>query len=283
MGIYPQPNRWLCGPFALKHALLTLGIVASERDVARLAGTDRTGTDEVELARAAAAFGCTLPFFRYEEPETARVALGSYLRDGVPVLLCVLQWNHWVTAVKQEREQYVLLDSRDPAVLRVASWAELRELWVYREARRAHFDLHPLLCGRSAHTRAAFSVRRARFLRRPGNRDLARVWNEYVEDLLVLCRPALVWSEDALAFGAFLDRHEVSVLAAVDYWHGDVDRAAARRVLRHLRFVADTYGFVVQPDDEIRTIAGLATILTLWAARRRGVGPVYEPPRVRRR
>jgi len=28
MGFSPQPNRWQCGPFALKHALVMLGILA---------------------------------------------------------------------------------------------------------------------------------------------------------------------------------------------------------------------------------------------------------------
>lgn len=287
MGIYPQPNRWLCGPFALKHALLTLGIVASENELARVAGTDRTGTDETELARAAATFGCELPFFRHEQPEEARVALGSYLRGGIPVLLCILQWSHWVTVVKEERGQFIVLDSREPAVLRVASWSQLRELWVYREANgaavRALYDLHPVLPRRRTRTRAKFSIQRARYLRREANRPLAQSWNEYVEDLLVLCRPATLWSEDALPFSTFVDMHGVTVLAEVDYWHGEIDRRRARRLLDHMRFVADTYGFMVQPQDEVRTIAGVTTILALWAAREFGIGDVYAPPSQRRR
>ena len=33
MGFSTQPNRWQCGPFALKHALIMLGILADERAI----------------------------------------------------------------------------------------------------------------------------------------------------------------------------------------------------------------------------------------------------------
>ena len=50
MGIYPQPNLWQCGPFALKHALVALGILRDEKDISRLAGTHWWhGTDEIQL------------------------------------------------------------------------------------------------------------------------------------------------------------------------------------------------------------------------------------------
>ena len=60
-GFYPQPNEWTCGPFALKHALLALGRMV---DVTLIASTARThwwsGTNEIQLARAARAFECDL-------------------------------------------------------------------------------------------------------------------------------------------------------------------------------------------------------------------------------
>jgi ABC-type bacteriocin/lantibiotic exporter with double-glycine peptidase domain len=58
MAIYPQPNDWECGPYALKYALIVLGISGDEREIARIAGTDEHGTDEAELARAAKRYGC---------------------------------------------------------------------------------------------------------------------------------------------------------------------------------------------------------------------------------
>jgi hypothetical protein len=43
-----------------------------------------------------------------------------------------------------------------------------------------------------------------------------------------------------------------------------------------MHFVADTYGLVIHEEDEKRAIAGITTILTLWAAGKYGAPPVYE-------
>ena len=39
MGFYPQPNDYVCGPFALKHALVTLGRLVDDDKIAPLAKT----------------------------------------------------------------------------------------------------------------------------------------------------------------------------------------------------------------------------------------------------
>jgi hypothetical protein len=46
-------------------------------------------------------------------------------------------------------------------------------------------------------------------------------------------------------------------------------------VLENLHFVADTYGLVIHEEDEKRALAGITSLLTLWAGGRYGVTPVY--------
>ena len=73
MGFTPQPNLWQCGPFALKHALIMLGISVDEREISRIAGTNKwSGTDERQLARAARKFGCELLMGRERHPPLVR-------------------------------------------------------------------------------------------------------------------------------------------------------------------------------------------------------------------
>ena len=68
MGIYPQPNLWQCGPFALKHALVVLGVLQDERSITRIAGSHWWyGTDELQLGRAARRYDCDLLMIRRQE------------------------------------------------------------------------------------------------------------------------------------------------------------------------------------------------------------------------
>lgn len=153
MGIYPQPNLWQCGPFALKHALVTLGVLKDEREISKLAGTHWWhGTDDLQLGRAARRFGCKLPLVRRHQPAAARTELVRHLRRGIPVLLCVEEWSHWITAVNVEQGKFILLDSREKQVVTIADWPTLQRRWVYHEPdpvddteTHTYFDLHPVV------------------------------------------------------------------------------------------------------------------------------------------
>ncbi len=291
MSFYPQPNEWTCGPFALKNALIIHGIMVDEKEISRIAGTHWwSGTDEIQLAKAARAFGCDLQMVRKYQAERARRVLTSFLRQGIPTLLCVQEWSHWIAVVKEEKGKFILLDSVDPAVLTISSWSTLRNTWVYHqqdpyddESVHTIYDLHPVIPRVRIKTRANMSLARARYLRHKNNRNFARLWDEYLEDLLSICKARTPLSENVFSLGEFLRRHEAMILDQVEFWHGRVDRRAARKILENMHLVADTYGLVVHQEDEKRAIAGLTAILMLWAAGKYGVDPVYEAAPVKRR
>jgi hypothetical protein len=287
MGIYKQPGKWECGPFALKHALLMRGVLASEWDISRLAGANHDGTDEAQLESAARHYGCELPTIRKHEPDAAREELSGFLRRGIPCLLCVDQWDHWVTAVHEEKGQFILLDSEKPEVIVVVDWPQLRDLWVYQEEDneapiRTLFDVHPLVPGDRTPTRARFSLERAHHLRQPENRGLAGLWDVYVEDLIAVCGDHERQGGRSLSLSELLRRHSVMILDQLENWHGRVDRDAAGRVLERMRFVADTYGLVIRQSGEKRTISAISMILALWAAGEYGIEPLYRRVPVRK-
>lgn len=291
MSFYPQPNQWDCGPFALKHGFMMLGIFANEKDISKFAGARWWhGTDEIQLEKAAHHYNCDLPVFRRFDPEKARRELIRYLKRGIPTLLCVDEWNHWVTAVKAEQGKFIFLDSKDKAVLTILSWRELKKRWVYherddvdRKAIQTIYDYHPIIPRFRVQTKAKFSIARAKFLRRPSNRAFSHAWDQYVEDLLTLCKPRTALSANVISLGEFLRRYEAMIVDQVDLWHGWIERTQAKRILSHMHFVADTYGLVIHDEDEKRAIAGITAILTLWAAGEYGVSPVYKPPQKKKK
>jgi hypothetical protein len=284
MGIEPQPNLWQCGPFALKHALITLGIFAEEGMITRLAGSrSASGTDDEQLARAARYYNCDMKMVRRHNADAARTELMRYLRRGIPSLLCIYDWNHWVTVVKAERGRFILLDSRDNAVLTILTWQELRHRWAYNEQDEYDeqhwerlYDLHPIVPRSRVQTKGKFSLARARYLRRPENRPLSRFWDQYLVDLMTIAKPRTSLSRKVFSLGEFLRRHERMIVDQVDHWHGSIDRRNALKVLQNMHVVADTYGLVIHDEDEKRAIAGITAILTLWAAGKYGALPVYE-------
>ncbi len=282
MGFYPQPNDFTCGPFALKHALVALGRPADESAVTRAAEPHWwAGTDEVKLARAARAFDCELPFIRRCDPDGAYDALVRYTSKRLPVLLCVDDWEHWVTVVRHEDSRFVILDSRHEPVVNVVGWPQLRTRWRYTGWEYDEydpptwFDLHPVKPrSRTAGAPAKFSVERAQFLRRPENHDLARHWDDYLEDLLEICRRPSSRVR-SLSMGQFLRRHQDMLTRQLCYWHGYLDKGSVLRLLRNFRFVADTYGLVVPAAATRRALTDMSMLLAFWAASAHGVGDMY--------
>jgi hypothetical protein len=254
-------------------------------DVKQLASTARThwwsGTDEIQLARAAREFECDLVLERRRDPEQARKLLVNYLREQTPVLLCVDEWTHWITVLRAENRRFVIVDSNDDPLLSLRTWPQLRSWWRYHDVDYSKteppvlYDLMAVTPRFRTTVKADFSVERVKFLRRPENRRLARHWNEYLEDLLEICRPPSVRIAQPLSMGEFLRRHAELLIARVVYWHGDVNRDEVARLLRDLRFVSETYGLVIPASMSRRALADLAILVSLWVCADRGVDPMF--------
>jgi hypothetical protein len=272
MGLYPQPNSWTCGPFALKHALAIIGVFVDEREVARLARTHWwNGTDEIKLARAARAYGCDLPLVRRKNADRARRELVEQLRNGHPTLLCVDKWSHWVTAVHVEGKKFVVLDSSHTPVVQILSWRELSRSWDHtvKDAEDPDniehlYDLHPLVpTSFNPQARATLSLTRARHLRRRRNGTLLEHWDTYFSELMRIGRPSS--RKRTLSMGELLRRHGAMLLEEIVRHDRRVKPAKLRRVLAELQFVAETYGVVIPPEREKRAIAALTSYLTAAA------------------
>ncbi|MEZ4363623.1 MAG: hypothetical protein R3B48_25830 [Kofleriaceae bacterium] len=281
-GFYPQPNDWTCGPFALKHALIALGRFVEAQQIAVTAKTHWwSGTDEIRLARAAREFECDLVLERRADAEAARKQLVKLLREQIPVLLCVDRWEHWITVVRAEARRFVVIDSTDEPVMNILTWAQLRSRWRYLDVEHDKvdppvlYDLMAVVPRFRTAVKADFSVERVKVLRRQENLQLARYWNEYLEDLLAICKPPSVRIASPLSMGEFLRRHQEMLVSQVVYWHGDIEREDIEKVLRHLRFVSETYGLVVPAAASRRAVADLSILLTLWVSAHRGVDSMY--------
>ena len=281
MGLYEQPNDWTCGPFALKHALVTLGRLADEDAISQVAAPHWwAGTDEIKLARAARHFDCEMPFVRRTDPDRAYSTIVRYINMRLPVIICVDDWGHWITVVRHEHERFVVIDSKQEPVLKVLSWPQLRNRWRYEDYDDYDnpvglYDLHPLKPRFRVSVKAQFSVARAQYLRRPENWELAFYWDYYLGDLLEICRPRSSRASDALSMGEFLRRHQELLVSRIMFWHGDIERDAVLRLLRNFRFVAETYGLNIPASGTRRALADLSMLLAMWASAARGVGVMY--------
>lgn len=124
----PQRNNWSCGPAALRYCLLVHGIDYEVSDLAALAGSTRAGTDETQLTKAARRVGCKLGNHQRRSPVTARRLIEAKLRMGVPLIVCVEKWQHWIAVLHRSKRGFLVFDSSRPGpVIQLRPWRWLEK------------------------------------------------------------------------------------------------------------------------------------------------------------
>jgi hypothetical protein len=266
--VYQQFTSYECGPYALKHALKMLGVFVDERRLGRLAGTTPAGTDEVQLARAADAVECDLPMLRTTEPYEARRLLTAHLARGVPALLCVDQWDHWIAVVGGDGERFAILDSAVPPVAATLAWEKLATRWAYRDAPAAGrpapvlYDLHPVIPRGGTPGRARVGADAAAELSRAERASLVRDWTAYSRTLLALAAPAAPGNGEptAVHLSHLLNEQRDWILTRATGTR-PTHRDQAARVLDEARFVAHLYGLRVLREKSGPVLAGVAELV----------------------
>ena len=134
MSFYPQPDKYRCGPFALKYSLVMLGIFKHEDEIALKAGSNWwAGTDEIGLSKAAKSFKCKMDYFQSSNPSDARRELNKNLKKNYPCILSINNWEHWISVINYSKGKYVLMDSELEKVMKVVTPSQLQRLWKYKD------------------------------------------------------------------------------------------------------------------------------------------------------
>jgi hypothetical protein len=278
MSFYPQPNKWQCGPFALKYALVMLGVFAAEKSIVKKAGsTWWAGTDEIGLARAAKYYDCRLKYFRRETGSDAVRALIQHLKKGYPCILSVDNWEHWLTVINWQQGKFILIDSAKDKVIGVYSGRQIISRWNYIDPDNdfKSFDGYALIPNFKIRTRAKFTLSKARYVMHKKNNDLAKHWDTYFNDLISICKPRTATSIHTISFGEFLRRYEKILIEEVSYWHGVPSLSELRNIVDKMKFIADVYNLVIHIDEHKKALVDITSLLMMYSCGKYGMEKIY--------
>ena len=278
MSFYPQPYKYQCGPFALKYALVMLGRFENEREIGKRAGsTWWYGTDEIGLAKAAKSFNCKMKYFRRETPEEAIKVLSNHLKLGLPCILSVDNWEHWVTVITEQQKKFIVVDSALDKVIVIYTAKQLTKRWKFidEETGDISYDGYALTSKEKPRTKAHFSLSKARYVMRDRNLELAEKWDTYFNDLITICRPKTSHTTKTISFHEFLRRHEKLIVEQVANWHGTPTYKELQKILNNMQFVAEVYDLVIHTEDQKKALVDLAAILMMYSCGKYGMDAIY--------
>ncbi|MFA5804697.1 MAG: hypothetical protein WC879_08630 [Melioribacteraceae bacterium] len=278
MSFYPQPNKYQCGPFALKYALVMLGVFKDEGQIGEFAGsTWWAGTDEFGLARAARRFNSRMKHFQSSNPDDARRMLNQHLKKGYPCILSVKNWEHWCTVVSYQKGKFVVIDSELDKVVSVQTTSRLLRRWKYVEEETGiiSYDGYALIPKFKAITHAQFTPEKAKLLMYDKNEDIANKWDQYTNDLINICKPRTKLSQNIITFSEFLRRNEQNLIKRVANWHGEPTYSELKKILSNMKFIADVYDFIIPEDEEKRAAIDISSLLMMYSCGKYGMNPIY--------
>jgi len=279
MSFYPQPNKYQCGPFAFKYALVMLGVFASEKSIAKRAGsTWWAGTDEIGLARAAKYYNCRLKYFRRETGSDAVKALLQQLKKGYPCILSVDNWEHWLTVINWQQGKFILIDSVKDRVINIYSTRQLVRRWKYLDPDDdfISYDGYALIPNFKIKTRAKFTLSKARYVMQAKNKELAKHWDTYFNDLISICKPRTATSIHTISFGEFLRRYEKMIIQEVAYWHGNPSHSELKKIIEKMEFIANVYNLVIYIDEHKKALVDITSLLMMYACGKYGMDEIYS-------
>jgi hypothetical protein len=278
MSFYPQPNSYQCGPFALKYALVMLGIFKNEHEIGITAGsTWWGGTDEIGLAKAARKYNVKMKYLQSSNPDDARRMLNEKLKKNIPCVLSVKQWGHWITLVGYSKGKYVVIDSEFENVISVQTSKQLLRKWRYKDYydEFISYDAYAIIPKFKIYTRAKFTPSMAKEVMYAKNSNLAIKWNEYFDDVICIGKPRTKLTTNFITFSEFLRRNENNLIQSVADWHGMPTYAELRKILHNMKFVADVYDIIIPSENEKKALIDVTSLLMIYSSGKYGMDPIY--------
>jgi len=278
MSFYPQPNKYQCGPFALKYALVMLGIFKDEDEIGITAGsTWWAGTDEIGLSRAARRYNCGMKHFQSSNPVDAKRALNQLLKKRIPCILSVNNWEHWLTVIHYSKGKYVIVDSELDDVIAVLNSKQLIKKWRYKDPAEGiiSYDGYAIIPKFKVITRAKFTIEKAIELMYDKNKDLASKWDEYFNDLRQVTKTRTSLTVNFMTFSEFLRRNGKKLVNQVANWHGSPTQAELKKILQNMQFITDIYDFIIPTEDEKKALIDLTSILMMYSCGKYGMSKIY--------
>jgi ABC-type bacteriocin/lantibiotic exporter with double-glycine peptidase domain len=130
MSVKYQSRKSSCGPAALLNAVEPLGFARTEDELAILCKTTTDGgTTSSNLIAAVKSLGLNYTVVNEKRFDVARLFLFEHLTNQGTAILCVDNYEHWVTAVGISGLGHIIIDSADENLVLFWSRDQLRSRW----------------------------------------------------------------------------------------------------------------------------------------------------------
>lgn len=139
-----QDSQANCGPLALRNALAAIGVDRSTEECETLCKVSATnGTTNNNMVKGLHKLEeCRPSVIQEIRPEIAFLRLDASLRAGRPVIICVDNWSHWISAIgRLGNARILVVDSANSELVLSYGWEQLLNRWGNQYAKRGFWGV----------------------------------------------------------------------------------------------------------------------------------------------
>lgn len=124
-----QARRWSCGAAAVANALEVFGVYQTEEEIAKIAKTNPDGTSAAGIVRALRHFGFSPNKYQFRDGGVAVNHLLTSITLGLPNIICVDRWAHWMVVGGKMGSNFVIIDSASLHLVEFLPFQEVQDRW----------------------------------------------------------------------------------------------------------------------------------------------------------
>ncbi len=275
-----------CGPCSLSTCLYILGIEADQRELAQAAGAPfrvfKHGIDEKMIRRAANTYGARSKFLmelkKQNYDKFLRLIL-NHLEKGLPAILCVWDFSHWVAVIGYLREidKFIIVDPQNKKkVFNLFSSNHLIKI-CWNECKATDINepsqYFAILLSRKDNKLPKWKVNKAWIrLCEKGSEDTAdNMANDLIE-IAERATPGGRYNGKGYYMTQILEQYEELIIDTVDHWVGNhnIDKNDLRMFYEDYKVVAASTAIRLPKNtDNMALISQISTLLTIYACQGR--------------
>jgi hypothetical protein len=180
--------------------------------------------------------------------------------------------------INWQQGKFILIDSVKDRVINIYSTRQLVRRWKYLDPDDdfISYDGYALIPNFKIKTRAKFTLSKARYVMQAKNKELAKHWDTYFNDLISICKPRTATSIHTISFGEFLRRYEKMIIQEVAYWHGNPSHSELKKIIEKMEFIANVYNLVIYIDEHKKALVDITSLLMMYACGKYGMDEIYS-------
>lgn len=248
-----------CARFALRHALLCLGIPTTEDALTDALGVGRfagaLGIGEEPIIKGIRSFDCEAVELEDDFASRTRQVISELIQEGTPCVISVDDAEHWAVVVGRNGSDFIWIDSADDELVGTCTWAEL-SAWMAMSPETAAYRYYLIGVRPKEESWLAQSLVH-NFAKVRGHLDSSDIRVNWGNRLALLNDHLYAAPDEGMSAKTFFENHAPAILDAA-LLGAEHEREAMALELSGLRTVAIAHRLRVAQNDVVAAAAGIA-------------------------